>query len=267
MPHTQLVQIEKPIYGGAFLARVEGKAVFVPLTLPGEQARVRIVEDKRGYATAEAEEIVAAAPERIAPAAAHFGACGGCSYQHADYETQLAFKQAILRETLERGGVRAPAEIDVLAGEPWGYRNRIRLAFDAQGNPGYRGRRSHAVVPISECPIAAPLLDRGRACLRRDCAESRSRAAAHRDFALLQCGRDALLVSILHRQRRESSRSKILRAHLASEFRRCMGVELVVEGLQRASSPRTRRAMGRDFPRLSRRRISTIAWIMARSSR
>ena len=57
----QLVQIEKPIYGGAFLARAEGKAVFVPLTLPGERARVRIVEEKRGYATAEAEEIVAAA--------------------------------------------------------------------------------------------------------------------------------------------------------------------------------------------------------------
>ena len=52
------MQIEKPIYGGAFLARVEGKAIFVPLTLPGEQARVRITEEKRGYATAEAEEIV-----------------------------------------------------------------------------------------------------------------------------------------------------------------------------------------------------------------
>jgi 23S rRNA (uracil1939-C5)-methyltransferase len=154
----QLVEIEKPIYGGAFLARVEGKAVFVPLTLPGEQARVRIAENKRGYATAEAEEIVAAAPERVLPACPHFGTCGGCHYQHASYEAQLAFKQAILRETLERGGVTAPAQICVLAGEPWRYRNRIRLAFDAAGNPGYRGRRSSFVVPISECPIAAPLL-------------------------------------------------------------------------------------------------------------
>ena len=155
---THLVELEKPIYGGAFLARVEGKAVFVPLTLPGEQALVRITQDKRGYATAEAEEIIAASPERIAPACAHFGACGGCHYQHANYATQLAFKQAILRETLERGGVVAPTEIAVLAAEPWRYRNRIRLAFDAAGNPGYRSRRSHAVIPISECPIAAPLL-------------------------------------------------------------------------------------------------------------
>jgi 23S rRNA (uracil1939-C5)-methyltransferase len=156
----QLVKIEKPIYGGAFLTHAEGKAAFVPLTLPGEQARVRIVDAKRGYATAEAEEIVEAAAERVAPACPHFGACGGCQYQHANYAAQLAIKQAILRETLERGGVHAPEEMAVMAAKPWAYRNRIRLAFDAKGNAGYRGRRSHAVIPIAECPIAAPLLVR-----------------------------------------------------------------------------------------------------------
>ena len=154
----QFVEIEKPIYGGAFLARVEGKALFVPLTLPGEQAQVRITQSKPGYATAEAEEILRAAPERVTPACPHFGACGGCHYQHTDYATQLAFKQAILRETLERGGVAVPAKIAVLAGEPWHYRNRIRLAFDAAGDLGYRGRHSHDVISIRECPIAAPLL-------------------------------------------------------------------------------------------------------------
>lgn len=155
---VQLVKIEKPIYGGASLARVEGKAVFVPLALPGEEARVRIVEEKRGYATAEVDEIVATAAERIAPNCKHFGTCGGCQYQHAGYKAQVEMKQAILRETLERGGVHAPQEIVVLAGEPWAYRNRIRLAFDAAGRPGYRGRRSHAVVAIDKCPIAAPML-------------------------------------------------------------------------------------------------------------
>ncbi len=55
-----------------------------------------------------------------------------------------------------------PEELSVLAAEnesqSWAYRNRIRLAFSTDGTPGYRGRRSHAVVPIAECPIAAPLL-------------------------------------------------------------------------------------------------------------
>jgi 23S rRNA (uracil1939-C5)-methyltransferase len=160
---AQLVQIEKAIYGGSFLARAEGKAVFVPLALPGETVQARITEQKRGYATAEIDEVVTPAAERVVPACRHFGICGGCQYQHTDYDTQLGLKQAVLRETLERGGVRAPDRMDVLAGaeaEAWGYRNRVRLAFDEKGDPGYRGRRSNAVVPIAECPIAAPLLIR-----------------------------------------------------------------------------------------------------------
>ena len=155
---AQLVEIEKPVYGGAFLAHVEGKAVFVPLTLPGEQARIRVTQSKSGYSTAEAVEIVAPSPLRVQPRCPHFGTCGGCNYQHTGYENQLALKQEILRETLERGGVVVPDEIETLAAEPWAYRNRIRMAFDAEGKPGYRGRKSHGVIPISQCPIAAPLL-------------------------------------------------------------------------------------------------------------
>lgn len=159
----KLVQIEKAVYGGTFLARVEGKAIFVPLALPGEEVSVRISEEKRGYSTAEIDKVVTPAAKRIAPRCPHFGVCGGCQYQHTDYATQLELKQSILRETLERGGVHAPENFTVLAGtesEAWGYRNRIRLAVDAQGYPGYRGRRSNTVVAVSECPIAAPLLVR-----------------------------------------------------------------------------------------------------------
>lgn len=153
-----LVEVEKPVYGGAFLARIEGQAVFVNMALPGETVRVRVTREKRGYASAEMDEIMAPAPERVAPLCRHFGPCGGCAYQHANYAAQLAFKQTILRETLQRGGVPAPEEIRVLSAEPWRYRNRIRAGFGANGSPGYRGRRSHAIVPIAECPISAPLL-------------------------------------------------------------------------------------------------------------
>jgi 23S rRNA (uracil1939-C5)-methyltransferase len=155
---SALVHIEKPIYGGSFLARLDGKATFVPLTVPGEEARVRITEEKRSYATAEPEEILKSSSSRVVPLCSHFGTCGGCNYQHADYATQLEWKETILRETLERGGIPVPAEIRVLTADPWHYRNRIRLAFDQSGNVGYRGRRSHEIVPIRECPISAPLL-------------------------------------------------------------------------------------------------------------
>jgi 23S rRNA (uracil1939-C5)-methyltransferase len=155
-PH--LVEITKALYGGQFLARLEGKAVFVPLTLPGEQVRVRITEEKKSYSVAEPAETVLLSADRTTPSCQHFGVCGGCSYQHALYEAQLAMKESILRETLARGGVTPTDSIDLLAANPWAYRNRIRLGFDAEGNAGYRGRRSHDIVPIRECPIAAPAL-------------------------------------------------------------------------------------------------------------
>ncbi len=234
---SQLVQIEKPVYGGAFLARVAGKAVFVPLTLPGEQVQVRITQDKRGYSTAEAEEIVVASPQRVAPGCRHFGVCGGCSYQHTDCGSQLALKQAILRETLERGGVHAPDEIAVLSAEPWGYRNRIRLAFDAQGNPGYRGRRSHAVVPISECPIAAPLL----VIAAMAAAEIMPRSLLHQRPAEISLFCDAqetaLLVSIMTANPAKAQVDDFARV-LNERIPTLIGVEFVTEGLA-GRQPRT----------------------------
>ena len=232
-----LVQIEKPVYGGAFLARVEGRAVFTPLTLPGEEARVRVVEEKRGYAVAEAEQIVKPSPERVVPCCRHFGACGGCDYQHTGYGAQLRFKEAILRETLERAGVPAPEEVSILAAEPWGYRNRIRLAFDAAGRAGYRGRRSHAVVPIEECPIAAPLLV--KAALESERILRESAPALKPTEISLFCDADetALLVGVSARGGTRRGFEEFSLA-LSAEIPEVMGIELISEG-PTGSQPRT----------------------------
>ena len=102
-----------------------------------------------------------ASPDRATPPCRHFGVCGGCHYQHAEYAAQLAMKTGILHETLERAGLRELPEIDVHSAEPLQYRNRIRLqlVLRAEGIVfGYKQAGSHAVVAIEECPIAAPLL-------------------------------------------------------------------------------------------------------------
>jgi 23S rRNA (uracil1939-C5)-methyltransferase len=235
--NTQLVQIEKPVYGGAFLARVEGKAVFVPLTLPREQARIRMVEDKRGYALAEAEEIVKASPARITPGCPYFGTCGGCHYQHTDYETQLELKKAVLSETLERGGVRTLPEIGLLASDPWKYRNRIRLAFDGAGNPGYRGRRSHVVIPIRECPISAPLLLRSAVAFAAMLCESIP--TLHPTEMSLFCNEDesSLLVSVFVAAPGKFRIEEVARA-FKERVPELQGLELVIEG-RKGEQPRT----------------------------
>ena len=239
-----LLQIEKPIYGGAFLARDEGKAVFVPLVLPGEEARVRIVEEKRGYSTAEAAEIVTTAAERVVPACQHFGACGGCQYQHASYAAQLDCKQAILRETLERGGVQAPEDMAVLAAEPWGYRNRIRLAVDAEGNPGYRGQRSHAIVPIAECPIAAPLLVRAALAFAETLRKFlRSQRAS--EISLFCDGEESGLLAGLHSASPAKLPIEQLYRKLVESVPELKGIEHISEG-RSGRTPHTVSRWGAD---------------------
>jgi 23S rRNA (uracil1939-C5)-methyltransferase len=233
----QFVQIEKPIYGGAFLARVEGKAFFVPLTLPGEQASVRIVEEKQSYAAAEAEEILSRAPERSQPRCPYFGPCGGCQYQHAGYEAQLRFKQAILRETFERASVPVPDEIEVLSAEPWGYRNRIRLAFDAEGNPGYRARRSHHIIPIRQCPISANVLIEAADAVAH---LARAHAPGLRLIELaLFCNHDesAILASLFVQQQAKVALDPLASA-LKQRIPALTGMELVAEG-RPGQPPRT----------------------------
>jgi 23S rRNA (uracil1939-C5)-methyltransferase len=234
---TSLVNIEKPVYGGSCLARVDGKAVFVPITLPGEQARIRLTQSKSAYATAEAIGIEESSPQRVAPRCPHFGACGGCHYQHAAYPTQLDFKQAILRETLERAGVDAPAEIDVLAAEPWGYRNRIRLAFDPAGNPGYRGRRSHSVIPIAECPIAAPLLLQAALAFAATAHEVAPALKPSEIALFTNASESSLLLTVVVSSTRKLRFDELMNA-LSLQFPALTGAELVLEGTT-SQPPRT----------------------------
>jgi 23S rRNA (uracil1939-C5)-methyltransferase len=157
------VTVEKLVYGGDGLARLEGRVVFAPFVLPGERIRVETCQEKPGLVRARMLEVLEAAPERVAAPCPVFGRCGGCHYQHAPYEYQLAAKRAILVDQLRRlGKIAPPEEIAVVAGEPWGYRNRAQLHIDgAQSVPriGYREARSHHLCEIGQCPIASPKIN------------------------------------------------------------------------------------------------------------
>lgn len=163
------LRIEKPIYGGSGLAHAEGKAVFVPLTLPGEEVEAQVVSDKGGFAAAELQAVLEPSPERTAPPCPYFGRCGGCHYQHATYRAQVEMKLAILRESLERAHLREIPDITPITAEPLGYRNRIRLHI--QKDPfslSYKLRNSSEDLPVDRCPIAAPILQRAIHVLNRE---------------------------------------------------------------------------------------------------
>jgi 23S rRNA (uracil1939-C5)-methyltransferase len=142
-----------PVHGGYALARPEGMGVlFVRWALPGEVVSVRLVERKRGYAFAEAVEVLSPSPRRVDPPCEVFGECGGCQMQHADYPYQLDMKREILQEAFRRIGKTEVAPETAPPMEPFGYRYRGRFRVDGD-KVGFHGERSHRLVPVSRCPL------------------------------------------------------------------------------------------------------------------
>ncbi len=96
------IQIEKLVYGGDGLARMptdaqgRGKTVFVPFVLPGEQVEASVIESRSGFARAKLDSVLTPSPDRTAPECQYFGRCGGCHYQHMNYDAQLRYKADIL---------------------------------------------------------------------------------------------------------------------------------------------------------------------------
>ncbi|HEV2963374.1 MAG TPA: 23S rRNA (uracil(1939)-C(5))-methyltransferase RlmD [Candidatus Angelobacter sp.] len=156
--------IEKMIYGGDGLARnPEGKAVFVPFVLPGEEVNVTILEEKTGFARATLNQLVQPSQARIEAGCPYFGQCGGCHYQQTGYPAQLEIKNAILRETLQRiGKFTWTNEIVVHSAQPWNYRNRTRMKVRAGENfaLGYHRNSSHNLLAVKQCPISSPAINR-----------------------------------------------------------------------------------------------------------
>lgn len=158
--------IEKLVYGGDGLARVEGRVALAPYVLPGERVRLHSLREKPGLIRATPATILEPSPARLAPQCPYFGRCGGCHYQHASYEAQLAAKRSILTEELWRQAkIRVDAEIATVAGEPWGYRNRVQLHIE-NGRLGYREAGSHKLCAIDRCPIASPRVNAVIAALK-----------------------------------------------------------------------------------------------------
>ena len=157
--------VEKLVYGGDGLARLDGRVVLTPYVLPGERIRARAEREKPGLVWARALEVLEPAADRVAAPCPHFGRCGGCHYQHAPYEVQISAKRAILAEELRRlGKIEPPGEIGVVSGEPFGYRNRVQLHVEG-GRIGYWEGRSHKLCGVHECPIASPKLNQAMAAL------------------------------------------------------------------------------------------------------
>ncbi len=142
----------------------------MPFVIPGEQVEASPVETRPGFVRAKLDKVLAPSPERIEPGCPYFQRCGGCHYQHINYDAQLRYKAEILRETLRRTAkIELAQEIQVHPSQPWNYRNRtrMRVRHAPEFALGYYQHNSHDVLPVETCPISSPLINQAIAAVWR----------------------------------------------------------------------------------------------------
>jgi tRNA/tmRNA/rRNA uracil-C5-methylase (TrmA/RlmC/RlmD family) len=193
--HT--VSIEKVAHGGHFIARHEGQVIFVRHAIPGELVEVEITSTGSSFVRGDAIKIIEPSVDRVSPPCAfsHPGGCGGCDFQHIAITRQRELKADVIREQFSRIAKR---EIDVTVeeiGPPLHWRTRVSSATNEEGKIGFYASRTHTVIPVDNCVIAAQGIDYPDLALRKWPASSRIEISASstgaRSIAIADSKRDS----------------------------------------------------------------------------
>jgi len=160
------VRIEDIAFGGDGVGRINDFVVFVPFVIAGELVEAELIEVKKNFARAKPVRVLEASPDRVEPVCRYFGKCGGCQYQHIQYETQLQIKHKQVVELLKRLGGFADLVVEpvVPCPRPYGYRNRLMVRSqwnkpEKKLNIGFVRWDCGLVEDIEECKIAEPAIN------------------------------------------------------------------------------------------------------------
>jgi 23S rRNA (uracil1939-C5)-methyltransferase len=192
--------VEKAVYRGRGLGRVDGRVVFVARAYPGDRIRARVSALHSGWAEAALVDVLEPTPARRPAPCPNGPACGGCSYQEIAYQEQLRLKANVLRESLARARAPFAGEIPAHASPEQGWRLRASLHF-ASGSEGLRmGFREEGTHRVADFRACVQLSDRTNDAARtlRD-ALSR-RPALHRQLRgldLLEAPDGTALVAVV----------------------------------------------------------------------
>ena len=157
-----LATIESLDHEGRGVAHVDGKAIFIEGSLPGEVVEYASHRRKPKYEEAHPLRVLRASSQRVEPPCPHFGTCGGCSMQHLNLAGQTAAKQRVLEDALWHIGKLKPEQLfPPIAGTAWGYRLRARLSVRYVANKGgalvgFREKHSSYVAVMDSCAVLPP---------------------------------------------------------------------------------------------------------------
>lgn len=159
---SPIVEIESLDQEGRGIAHHEGKVIFIEGALTGERVTYSSYRKKPSFEIAQVGSILRESFMRVQPKCIHFGVCGGCAMQHLEPRAQVAAKQRILEDNLQRiGKVKPETILPAIHGLPWGYRQRARLSVrhvQKKGKTlvGFHEKRSSFVADMSRCEILPP---------------------------------------------------------------------------------------------------------------
>ena len=159
-PGTEVtLRIDQLSAGGRGVGRLNGLAVHVDDTAPGDVIRARLIRLTGAHAEAELIRVEEASSDRVTPRCPHVGTCGGCRWQHLDYRAQAAAKEAAVREHLRgvAGHDQVPVRPIIAAGDPWHFRNKMEFSFQPPDRVGlHRRGRWDEVVDLQTCFLPSP---------------------------------------------------------------------------------------------------------------
>jgi 23S rRNA (uracil1939-C5)-methyltransferase len=156
------VIIESLDHEGRGIAHADGKVIFIEGALTGERVTYSSYRKKNNYEQAKVEQILKNSFMRVQPKCPVFGVCGGCSMQHLDPRAQVAVKQRVLEDNLQRiGKVKPEVILPPIYGQPWGYRQRARLSVrhvlkKDKTLVGFREQNGKYVADMRHCEILTP---------------------------------------------------------------------------------------------------------------
>jgi tRNA/tmRNA/rRNA uracil-C5-methylase (TrmA/RlmC/RlmD family) len=179
------IRINEIAFGGSGVGKADGKVIFVPFTVDGELAKVRITESHKSFSVASVQAILQASPCRDTPPCPYYQTCGGCDYQHIQYAHQLELKRLQVEQALRRIGKLPEIVVPpVISGsKSYGFRNRITIHSDGRAI-GFFRKRSRRIVDIARCALASDTVNAELAGLRRRGIAAGSHATVREDAAI-----------------------------------------------------------------------------------
>jgi 23S rRNA (uracil1939-C5)-methyltransferase len=156
---SNIIEITSIDNEGRGIGHLNEKTIFVDNALINETVRFKVLKKKKNILFARSEEILKESTQRVKPICLAYGTCGGCSMQHFEVSTQLAYKQRAFEETLQHvGKVRPETILSPISGPLHSYRHkaRFRVKFVKKKNKvliGFNEKKSHFLTDMKMCAV------------------------------------------------------------------------------------------------------------------